>query len=235
MQKKAQKSGNKPREKRILEATARLLMRYGYDKMTMNDIAEEAGISKGAIYLHYDSKETLVDALITRQTIEYADDIMTLLERDMDSWSFITLYQLAMRIMPRYPLLTGLIRNNKDIFGTYFQRTALNMMHLKRRSRPELLRMMQQAGVIRADLDLNVAAYTLDYMAYGLLTVEDIVPPQEAPPFEDVVNFFGEILQKTFVPEDGGNKEAGKAIIMQLITAYKAQLVAQEEESQDKD
>lgn len=54
---KAPKSENKPREKRILQATARLLMRYGYDKMTMSDIATEAGISKGAIYLHYTSKE----------------------------------------------------------------------------------------------------------------------------------------------------------------------------------
>ncbi|PJF32581.1 MAG: hypothetical protein CUN52_00980 [Phototrophicales bacterium] len=228
---KAQKSENKPREKRILEATARLLLRYGYDKMTMSDIAEEAGISKGAIYLHYDSKETLVDALITRQSIAYADDIMTLLEQDMDSWSFVTLYQLAMRLIPRYPLLIGLIRNNKNIFGTYFQRTALDMFHLKRRSRPEFLQLMQQAGVIRADLDLKLAAYTLDYMAYGLLTIEDIIPPEEAPPFEDVVNFFGEILEKTFTPPDGGNKEAGKAILMQLIAAYKAQLVAREETS----
>ncbi|MDZ4671974.1 MAG: helix-turn-helix domain-containing protein, partial [Phototrophicales bacterium] len=70
---KAQKSDNKTREKRILDATAKLLMRYGYDKMTMSDIAEEAGISKGAIYLHYASKESLVDGLINRQTIEYAD------------------------------------------------------------------------------------------------------------------------------------------------------------------
>lgn len=228
MTKKGQKSKNKARERRILDAAARLLMRYGYDKMTMSDIAQEAGISKGAIYLHYDSKEALVDALMMRQTIEYADDIMRLLEQDEQNWSFIRLYQLAMTIMPRYPLLKGLIRNNKDIFGTYFQRTALNILHLKRRSRPELLHVMQQAGVIRADLDLRVVAYTLDYMAYGLLTVEDIIAPDEAPPFEDVVNFFGEILQKVLVPEDGGNQTAGKAIIMQLIETYKTQAMAQE-------
>jgi TetR/AcrR family acrAB operon transcriptional repressor len=226
---RAQKSDNKTREKRILEATARLLLRYGYDKMTVSDIAEEAGISKGAIYLHYPSKETLVDGLITRQTIEYADEIMTILETDTDNWSFIGLYRHALVILPKYPLLTGLIRNSKDIFGIYFQRTALDMMKLKRRSRPELLQLMQQAGVIRADLDLKIVAYTLDYMAYGLLNVEDIVPPEEAPAFGDVVNFFAEVMEKTLLPPDGGNKEAGKAIIMKLITAYKAQLVAQQE------
>jgi len=226
---KAQKSDNKTREKRILDATAKLLMRYSYDKMTMSDIAEEAGISKGAIYLHYASKESLVDGLINRQTIEYADSIMTRLEQDTENWSFVWLYRHAMILLPQYPLLTGLIRNSKNIFGSYFQRTALNIMHLKRRSRPELLQVMQQAGVIRADLDLKVAAYTLDYMAYGLLNVEDIIPPEEAPPFEDVVTFFAEILEKTFVPPDGGNKEAGKAIIKQIIVAYKAQLVALEQ------
>jgi TetR/AcrR family acrAB operon transcriptional repressor len=232
---KASKSENKTREKRILDATARLLLRYGYDKMTMSDIAEEAGISKGAIYLHYTSKETLVDGLINRQTIEYADEIMTILEADTDNWSFIGLYRHAIAILPRYPLLTGLIRTSKEIFGSYFQRTALDMMKLKRRSRPEMLKMMQQAGVIRADLDIKLVAYTMDYMAYGLLNVEDIVPTEEAPPFGDVVNFFAEIMEKTLIPPDGGNQEAGRAIIMQLISAYKAQLVAQEESQASKE
>lgn len=164
-----------------------------------------------------------------RQTIDYSDDIMKRLEQDTDNWSFIRLYQHAIALIVDYPLLTGLVRNSKHIFGTYFQRTALNMVQLKRRSRPELLHAMQQAGVIRADLDLKVVAYTLDYIAYGLLNVEDIVPAEEAPPFGAVVNFFGEILERTLVPPDGGNQEAGRAIIMRLIEAYKAQLIAQEE------
>ena len=50
----------------ILDATDRLLARYGYRKMTVEDIALEAGIGKGTIYLHFTSKEEVVLSHIDR-------------------------------------------------------------------------------------------------------------------------------------------------------------------------
>lgn len=50
----------------ILDATDRLLTRYGYKKMTMEDLAQEVGIGKGTIYLHYPGKEDLVLSHIDR-------------------------------------------------------------------------------------------------------------------------------------------------------------------------
>lgn len=50
----------------ILDATDRLLGRFGYRKMTVEDIAAEAGIGKGTIYLHFKSKEEVVLSHIDR-------------------------------------------------------------------------------------------------------------------------------------------------------------------------
>lgn len=50
----------------ILDATDRLLARYGYRKMTVEDIASEAGIGKGTIYLHFASKEEVVLSHVDR-------------------------------------------------------------------------------------------------------------------------------------------------------------------------
>ncbi len=50
----------------ILDATDRLLARYGYKKMTVEDISVEVGIGKGTIYLHFTSKEEIVLSHIDR-------------------------------------------------------------------------------------------------------------------------------------------------------------------------
>ena len=50
----------------ILDATDRLLARYGYKKMTMDDLAQEVGIGKGTIYLHFPSKEEVVLSHVDR-------------------------------------------------------------------------------------------------------------------------------------------------------------------------
>ena len=50
----------------ILEAADRLLNQFGYKKMTMDNLAQEIGIAKGTLYLHFPSKEELVLAHIDR-------------------------------------------------------------------------------------------------------------------------------------------------------------------------
>lgn len=50
----------------ILDAVDVLLARYGYRKMTIEDVARQVGIGKGTIYLHFPSKEELVLAHIDR-------------------------------------------------------------------------------------------------------------------------------------------------------------------------
>jgi TetR/AcrR family fatty acid metabolism transcriptional regulator len=54
----------------ILDAVDTLFGRSGYARMTIEDVAREAGIGKGSIYLHFASKEDLalssIDRLIQR-------------------------------------------------------------------------------------------------------------------------------------------------------------------------
>jgi AcrR family transcriptional regulator len=54
----------------LLEATARILMKEGYDQASTNRIAEVAGVSIGSLYQYFPSKEALVAAVIDRHTQE---------------------------------------------------------------------------------------------------------------------------------------------------------------------
>jgi AcrR family transcriptional regulator len=54
----------------ILDATDRLLAKHGYKKMTIDDLADEVGIGKGSVYLHFESKGDIalshIDRIIDR-------------------------------------------------------------------------------------------------------------------------------------------------------------------------
>ena len=54
----------------IVEATARILVKEGYDRASTNRIASAAGVSIGSLYQYFPSKEAVVAALIERHTEE---------------------------------------------------------------------------------------------------------------------------------------------------------------------
>lgn len=52
----------------ILSVSAKLFLEKGFDKTSMQDIATTAGISKGAIYHHFQSKDEIIKAVTEKQT-----------------------------------------------------------------------------------------------------------------------------------------------------------------------
>ena len=201
--------GEDERETRILDAAEELILHYGYDKTTVSDIAREAGVSKGAIYLHYDSKDELFDALIWRSLVEYMERWMDRMEQ-AESWTFSSIYREAFTIIDDIPMVQALMRNDRRIMGNYLQRTSEKWAAVKSMYRTELFEQMQAVGALRADLDLKVASYMMNVFGFGLLLAPDYVETEQIPPMADTMAAFGYMMDRYLLPEDGGNQEAGK-------------------------
>jgi AcrR family transcriptional regulator len=67
---------------RILDAADRLLARYGYQKMTIDDLAREVGIGKGTVYLHFRSKEEIVLFRVDRVVRRLVDQLLAIAQSD---------------------------------------------------------------------------------------------------------------------------------------------------------
>src|SRR3990172_2311484 len=50
--------------RRLMEAARRLFTRSGYERTTVDEVAREAGYSKGAYYFHFAAKEDVLFALV---------------------------------------------------------------------------------------------------------------------------------------------------------------------------
>ena len=52
------------RKEQILDAAAEVFSRKGFDKARMDDIVEKTGLSKGALYWYFKSKDEIFEALV---------------------------------------------------------------------------------------------------------------------------------------------------------------------------
>lgn len=64
----------------ILDATQRLVLTKGYERMSIQDILDELQISKGAFYHYFTSKQALLEALIERMLHEAEQIILPVVE-----------------------------------------------------------------------------------------------------------------------------------------------------------
>lgn len=55
------------KREQILEGAHRVFMEMGFDASSMNDIAREAGVSKGTLYVYFKNKEDLFAAMVQSQ------------------------------------------------------------------------------------------------------------------------------------------------------------------------
>jgi AcrR family transcriptional regulator len=83
----------------ILTATAKVLVRDGYDRASTNRVAEAAGVSVGSLYQYFPTKEALVAALIDR----HMNQMTALLEANLDDQKDAPL-PLATRVLVKLML-----------------------------------------------------------------------------------------------------------------------------------
>lgn len=86
------------RRDELLDAAQRLFARNGYDATSVSQIIGELGVSKGAFYHYFESKEDLVEALACRfakATAAQADELLR--DPTMDAFSKLSAFLVTMR------------------------------------------------------------------------------------------------------------------------------------------
>lgn len=208
------------REQRILDAAAELFTRYGYDKTTVDEIAHAAGVSKGAIYLHFKSKEALFEALILRESDIVTERFLELIDADPAGVTLFTLYRYALVVLDEAPLLKALYTRDRRVLGDWVRHLRDTPAYAESMNLSvDFVRNMQEAGLLRRDLDPEAVAYLLRALRYGLLTMEDFTPRGQAPPpIAQVGDVLAEMIANGLAPRDGeGDSAQNRQLLDRLL------------------
>jgi AcrR family transcriptional regulator len=205
------------RAQRILAAATRLILHYGYDKTTMSDIAAAANVSKSTLYLYWQSKEELFRALLTRETLDVVDDWLQRVQADPQGGTLFGIYRHGFLALLAHPLMSALYTKESHVLGDYIRRRD-PAAHVRPYSLNRLLvQRLQAAGLIRADVRTEVINHVLTLISIGLFSIGELLPPEQAPPFEEVTNALAEMVQCALAPEQPGDPEQGKLALREFL------------------
>jgi TetR/AcrR family acrAB operon transcriptional repressor len=189
-----------------------LLLRFGYDKTTVSDIAAEAHVSKGAVYLHYASKEALVEALVMREAGKVQADIMQRMDADPEGGRIHSIFRHALVAAAANPLMRAFYGQRKSVYGSLLHTLIPRVgAEVNRGSALDFIKQFQSAGLLRADVDPPVLAHFFAVIRYGLLTIDDLIPESESPSLEAFGELLADIFKRALEPTTGGDIQAGKA------------------------
>ncbi len=202
-------SRRQERAQRILDAAAVLILRWGYNKTTIDDISRQAGVAKGTIYLHWKSREELFAALVKREKVEMAEDIKhRILEDPAGATLRGILKHSALAIMKR-PLMKAILLRDMEVLGKLAhneQRSAASTENMMGFS--TYLALLQELGLVRSDLSLQTQVYTFSAIFTGFFLVAPLLPEEFMPTDEELAELMAETVHRILEPAGAISAEA---------------------------
>ena len=213
----------------ILTAAVEVIIRLGYDKTTMSDIAEEAGLSRRTLYLYFKGKDDLFEELLYREYLQYAQTWLEQIEADPRGGTIGGFYRAIFHAVNSRPLIAAMLRRDRRVIGNYLRkRDNIFTQMLSGMNTLAFFQALQAAGAIRQDIDAAVIEHIIEMLSYGQLTIGDFKPAEQSPQYDAVMEALADMMDRALQPENGApgtdNSEAGKVIIQQITAAARAQI-----------
>ncbi|KUO59439.1 MAG: hypothetical protein APF84_19220 [Gracilibacter sp. BRH_c7a] len=157
-------------EQKIIDSTIKQIKQFGLKRFTMDDIAQDLGISKKTLYQYYPSKRELLQAVvqwveerertITDQALAGADSWLERLDAVLSVYSFANLpYRLMNEV-------------NRSYLGEYEGISRIGQY--KSEALRKILQEGLETGKLKQEINPEVIILTLDKMFFTL-TAEDFL------------------------------------------------------------
>src|SRR5947199_5241711 len=114
-------SRRQERGQRILDAAATVMLRWGYNKTTIDDIARYAGVAKGTIYLHWKTREDLFTALMKREYIRLVQDVQQRIANAPEGGTLHGITKHSMLATMKSPLMKAVLLCDTDLLGEWMR------------------------------------------------------------------------------------------------------------------
>ncbi|HLZ62805.1 MAG TPA: TetR family transcriptional regulator [Ktedonosporobacter sp.] len=197
------------RAQRILDAASTLILRYGYHKTTIDDIAREAGVGKGTLYLHWKTREALFAALILREKVAMAGDIKQSIVGDPAGATLRGLLKHSALALLHRPLLKAVLLRDTEVFGKLVQREQSSALSEETFAGfTAYLEGLREQHLVRTDLSLHALVALFGSIFTGFFLAAPLLPDAFRPSDEELAELMAETGHRTLEPRDPASSGA---------------------------
>lgn len=155
-------------QRQILDVAVQVFIEHGYDATSVASLAARLGLSKSALYHHYESKEALLEVALD-EALGSLEGVLR--EPGAQAASAGARLEFVLRgavqvLVDRLPYVTLLLRVRGN---SESERVALERRRAFDRAVTELVRDAQREGTVRADIDASVATRLLFGMVNSIV------------------------------------------------------------------
>lgn len=209
------------RADKILDAAGELLLRLGYRKVTVEDVAKRAGIGKGTIYLHWRSKNSLFDAVLMRESIELTEEIVTGLRDDPSEASPHRFVRAAFLAMNRKPLVRALFTGDMELLG---QLADSSLQHEDVLATERFIDLMTRHGLLRTGVPNLV--YALRATVTGFFLLDGVDPSAAQLSTQAKADALAHTVYHAFEPAAGPDPSLVNTVAPELATVLEDLIAA---------
>jgi AcrR family transcriptional regulator len=212
-------SWRQERADRILDAAAELVLRWGYKKTTIDDIAKQARVAKGTIYLHWKTREDLFIALLLREDFKFAEDLKQRIASDPEGSTLHGFVKHSTLALTDNPLMKALFLNDTEMLGEIASREYSSAAYPQRiENYKNFLTFLRSHGLVSTDIGIREQTYILSAVWIGFLLVDPWMPEEFKVSDEEMVELLADTVQRALEPRNTETRAGKEAASLQEVS-----------------
>jgi AcrR family transcriptional regulator len=153
---------------RILDAAADIIVDGGFDRVTLDRVADAAGTSKAEIISEFGSLEETLIVMLNREFTGIYLSTVDQIERDPRGGLLSRIYFYTFAAMYERPLAKVLYTTDRDAMNSIL-RSANSLGYMPGVGlRTSFIESMQRVGMVKQDLDAEMVSHMITIFSAGL-------------------------------------------------------------------
>ena len=159
----------------MLDSAAELLVRWGYQRVTIDEVARDAGIGKGTVYLHFRTKDALFLTVLLRAHRQVIAGVVDRMLDDPGEALPSRMMRSVYLELAADPVARALYLGDSEVLGRLTHEAASTLGGLaavRDRVAHTQLTLLRDAGCLRTDIGVAEQRHVLSAVGAGFFFVD---------------------------------------------------------------